>query len=61
MDPLREPWLLGVGERDGYFETETTMAFGVTVIDLAFVALLLTMQMLTFRVLWLGRATKDTE
>ena len=48
-------------ERDGYWETESTMAFGVTVIDLAFLALLLTMQMLTFMVLWLGRATKDTE
>ena len=30
-------------QRDGYFETETTMSFGVTVFDLAFVALLLTM------------------
>ena len=45
-------------ERDGWFETETTMSFGVTVIDLAFVALILTMQTLTCRVLWLGRATK---
>ncbi len=48
-------------ERDGYIETETTGRFGVTVIDLAFTALILTMQMLTFRVLWLGRATKETE
>ena len=48
-------------ERDGYFETETTASFGVTVIDLAFVALFLTMQVLTFSVLWHGRATKDRE